>query len=472
MRINWSVFLLLLLSLTFIGCGSEQFGTVPKTTSESMDPLSSFGHSSCSTYTLVKPKVDVLYVVDNSSSSYYISSDIKTALRTTVSKLSTEFDFRVIGTPLLETSGGNEDFQIMTNSADLQGIPSDTRRLSSSENFSFFSNSPISGVERGISRIKNFISYHKNSLLRNNAYLIIVLVSNGRDEDLENQTQLNGETVLNAEAFTNSFNELVGHKYAQSLMQLRLISVTAKSVCSPGYKTSLKSYVKMSHELYQHSNSHDSNLTKDSYDLCSSSGIKSIFSAINNSIQQVILPHKYRYWPITFAENNEMVSTDEIKVKKISPNGSAVTLKRDVDWSYEDKGSAQTVLMRELPTQGEPIKGRHFIKFTNLITYPDCILVTSVSRTEYFGYIVLPQKPKIETVSVRINGQVIPRSMNNGWSDQTSSPSTRNIKVPYPSAGDENPPIIRTGFMLKLNGSSNYYKSGDSIEVNYVPAGI
>lgn len=471
MKINWSVFLFPLLALTLLGCGSEQFGTVPKTTSESVDPLSSFAHSSCSTYTLVKPKVDVLYVVDNSSSSYYISNDIKTALRNTVSKLSSEFDFRVIGTPLLETASGNEDYQIMTNSADLQGIPSDSRRLSTTENFSFFSHAPVSGVERGISRVQNFLSHHKNSLLRNSAYLIVVLVSNGRDEDIET-AQLNGETILNAQAFTSAFNELVGYKYSQSLMQLRMISVTAKSVCSSGYKTSLKSYVKMSHELYQHSNSHDNDLTKDSYDLCSSGGINSIFTAVNQSIKQVILPHKYRYWPITFAENNEMVSIDEIKVKKIAPNGSAISLKRDLDWTYEDKGSAQTVLIRELPTAGEPIKGRHFIKFTNLITYPDCILVTSISRTEYFGYIVLPQKPKIETVSVRINGQVIPRSINNGWSDQTSGPSTRNIKVPYPSAGDENPPIIRTGFMLKLNGSSNYYQSGDSIEVNYVPAGI
>jgi hypothetical protein len=143
-----------------------------------------------------------------------------------------------------------------------------------------------------------------------------------------------------------------------------------------------------------------------------------------------------------------------------------------VDWFYEDRGSSQTVQTRELPTPGEPVTGRHFIRFNQLITHPDCILVTSVSRTEYFNYIVLPQKPKVETISVRINGSVVPKSMTNGWSDQTSSVMTRNVKAPYPSPGDENPPIIRTGFMLKLNGSANYYKSGDKVDVNFIPAGI
>jgi hypothetical protein len=473
MKIKWSVLTLLFLLMTIVSCGSEQFGAVPKTSRHSVDSLSSYSHSSCSIFTLIKPKVDVLYIVDNSSSSYYIANDIKNALSNTVEKLSNEFDYRVIGTPLLQTASENENYQVMTNSSDLQGIPTDARRISSAANFSFFSNTPTSGVERGVSRLISFIDYHKNSLLRNNSHLVVVFISNGRDEDIESDAGYgNGETILNSITYTNKFNHLVGYKYSQGLQQLRIISLTAKTICQSGYRTALKSYVKLSNDIYVNSNSTDDNLNQDSFNLCSSGGINSIFSAINQSIKQVVLPHKYRYWPITFAENNEMVSTDEIKVRKISLSGSVTTLTRDTDWIYEDKGTPQTVLTRELPTLGEPIFGRHFIKFTNLITYPDCILVTSVSRTEYYGYIVLPQKPKIESVSVRINGHVITQSMNNGWSDQTSSPSTRNIKVPYPQSGDENPPVIRTGFMLKLNGSSNYYKSGDNVEVNYVPAGL
>jgi hypothetical protein len=473
MKIQWSVFFSLLLLVTLVGCGSEQFGSVPQSTKTLADPLTSFANNACSTYTLIKPKVDVLYVVDNSSSSYYISSDIKTALSNTVNSLSSSFDYRVIGTPLIESVGGNNDYQVMTNSSDLQGIPSDSRRISSAGNFSFFSSAPVSGVEKGLGRVISFVDHHKNSLIRNNSYLIVVLVSNGRDLEVEEDSGFgNGETRLNAANYNARLTSFMNLKSSLNSLQLRMISVSAKSVCSSGYRTALKSYVKMSNDLYVEAKAQDNNAALDSYDLCSSGGVSSIFSAINNSIQQVVLPHQYRYWPITFAENNEMVSTAEIKVQKISPNGASATLARDTDWFYEDRGSAQTVNTRELPTEGEPVTGRHFIRFANLVTYPDCVLVTSISRTEYFGYIVLPQKPKIETVSLRINGRVIPQSSTNGWSDMSSAPTTRNIKVPYPAAGDENPPLIRTGFMLQLNDPVNYYKSGDSVEVNFIPAGI
>ena len=473
MKIQWSVFFSFMFLLSIVGCGSEQFGTVPRSTSESASPLQSYTNTACSTYTLIKPKVDVLYVVDNSFSSFYIANDIKTALSNTVNSLSKDFDYRVIGTPLIETVTGNNDYQIMTNSPDLAGVPSDSRRISSASAFNFFSNAPISGVEKGVSRVVNFVGAHKNSLLRNNAYLIVVLVSNGRDLEIEEDAGFfNGETRLNTALYNDRLSSLRNLKTEMNSMQFRMMSVTPKSVCIPGYRTALKSYSKISNDLYVDSLATDNNVNLDSYDLCSSSGIGSVFTAINNSIKQVVLPHQYRYWPITFAENNEMVSLSEIKVKKISPNGSAVDLARDTDWVYEDKVTAQSVSTRELPTLGEPVTGRHFIKFTNLLTYPDCVLVTSISRTEYFGYIVLPQKPRVDTISVRINGNLLPKSTTNGWSDLTSAPQTRNIKVPHPNPGDENPPVMRTGFMLQLNGATNYYKSGDKVEVNFLPEGV
>lgn len=473
MKTNWSVFFSFLLLLTLVSCGGEEFGTAPQKKSESANPLTSFSHSSCSTFTLIKPKVDILYVVDNSSSSYYIASDIRSALSDTVNKLSSDFDYRVIGTPLLDTPAGNNDFQVMTNSPDLQGIPSDSRRISSAGSFSFFTTAPISGVEKGLDRVVRFITAHQNSLIRSNSHLVVVLVSNGRDLEVEEDAGFgNGETILNSTNYNARLTSLRNLKNSLNSMQLRMISVTAKSVCQPGWRSSLKSYVKLAQQLYEDSRAQDNNSQQDTYDLCDSSGIRSIFTAINNSIQQVVLPHQYRYWPITFAENNEMVSLSEIKVHKVSSNGTSVELARDTDWVYEDRGTAQNVNTRELPSVGEPILGRHFIRFTNLLTYPDCVLVTSVSRTEYFDYIVLPQKPRVETLVVRINGRTIPQSSTNGWSDETSSPKTINIKAPYPTAADENPPVMRTGFMLKLNGSGNYYKSGDSVQATYIPAGI
>lgn len=474
MKIQWSVIFSLLLLATLVGCGGEQFGSSPQSTSSSADPLKNFSSSACSTFTLIKPKVDVVYVVDNSYSTFYVPADIKTGISNTVNLLSSDFDFRVIGTPLLETPSSNNDYEVLTNSTDLQGLPSDSRRVSSAGAFTFFSKSPIAGVEKGLDRVTKFIDFHKNNLLRPNAYLIIVLVSNGRDLEVEEDKGTgNGETIINTAVYNTRLSSFRSLKSSLNAIQLRMISLAPYSVCDAErrWRSALKSYVKMANQLYQDSQATDSS-NQDSFDLCSTGNITSIFSSINSSIKQVLQPHKYRYWPITFAENNETVSLSEIKVHKVGTDGSSVELARNSDWVYEDKGYAQAVNTRELPTQGEPINGRHFIKFTNLLTYPDCVLVTSTSRTEYFQYIVLPQKPKPGTISVSINGNVISQSSSNGWSDETSAPQTKNIKAAFPAAGDENPPVVRTGFMLKLNGTSNYYKSGDTVKANYIPAGI
>lgn len=475
MKIQWSALFSLFLLFSLVSCGEEQFGTAPQNTKTGADPIKSYAHQSCSTYTLIKPKVDVLYIVDNSASTYYLASDIKLALSNTVSKLSQDFDYRVIGTPLLETSSGNNDYQVMTNSTDLHGLPSDAKRISSAGSFNFFTKEPVPGMEKGLSRIVSFVDAHKNGLIRNNAYLIIVLVSNGRDLEVETDAGFNnGQTVFNKTIYDNSLNKLKNDlKTSLNYIQLRLLSVTAKSVCGTGYRTAYQSYVKASYDLYAHSQATDNPANLDSYDLCSSGGIGQVFTAINNSIKQVVLPHEYRYWPITFAAD-PMVSSDDFKVQKISPNGSSVTLQKNVDWTYDQRATEVTLNSRELPTPGEPITGQHFIRFTNRVVYPDCVLVTSISRTEYFGYVALPQKPRspvLDNLTIRINGNIVPKS---ALTDETSVAKTINIKVDHPGGnppGTANPPVVRTGYMIKL-APAYYYKSGDQVDVNYTPAGI
>ena len=483
MKIQWSVFYSLFLLLTLAGCGGEEFGTTPQSAQNNPDTLKNYSHSSCSTYTLIKPKVDVLYVIDNSSSTYYLGSEVKQALSNTVNSLSRDFDYRVIGTPLLPTSSNtsvaNENFQVMTNSTGegLAGIPTDSRRVTSAGNFTFFT-TPMSGVERGTQRVVEFINHHKNGLIRNNAYLIVVLVSNGRDHDLEVDAGHNNGSTNPVDSYFNirhaSFTNL---KNSLNAIQLRFMAVTAQTHnCKPGYWTSNHSYVRMARQLYQDSLAQDNDTKKDAFDLCNSQSISSIFSSINSSIQQVVLDHEYSHWPITFAENNEMVDLNEIRVHKVNSAGNSVELVRGTHWDYD--GDPATSVVRTVNTRsgpnprpgpGEPITGRHFVAFTSPIVYPDCVLVTSKSRVEYFQYVVLPQKPRPETIALRINGQLL---SSDKWIDETATPQTINIKAPYPNAGDQNPPVIKTGFMLKLKNSSNYYKSGDNVQVDYIPAGI
>jgi hypothetical protein len=107
----------------------------------------------------------------------------------------------------------------------------------------------------------------------------------------------------------------------------------------------------------------------------------------------------------------------------------------------------------------------------NLLVYPDCVIIKSKTRVEYFNYIVLPKEPRQDTIVVRVNGSPIAQSASNGWT-YVGSRLNQNIKAAYPNPGDETPAVTKSGFMIQLNGSANYYKSGDSVEVYYLPAGI
>jgi len=476
MKIKWSVFYTLTLLMTLASCGSEQFGTVPRSSTENPNPLSSYSHTSCSQYTLIKPKVDVVYFVDNSLSIYSIPAAVKAGIKNTPNTLSQNFDYRVIVTPLLETNTGNADFQVMTNSTELAGVPAagDPRRILSTDSFKFeptpFENLMSPRSEKGLDRTVDFVTAHKNALLRKGAHLILVVVSNGRD--LEVEPEGSSGVYTNTALFNARLSSLQTLKNPSNLnsSQLRFLSVVAKtdSCGNPsgpqgGWRAANGSYVAMSNAFHGSS---------DVFDLCTNQHSQ-LFESINATIHQEVINHQYRYWPINFAESSSDVSIDDLQVFKVTPNGTATQLPKTTAWTYDYRNPAESVDMRELPTPGEPVTGKHFIRFTNgnLITYPDCVLVKSVSKTEYFGYVVLPQKPQPGTIYVRINGVSIPSS---GWTDETNTVQTKNIKVDNPTAtppGSANPPLVKTGFMLKLK-PQYYYKSGDTVQADFLPAGI
>lgn len=370
MKTFWSgIFYFTLMILS--GCGAEQFGKVAQTQTSQADSIRNYESLSCSDFTLVKPKVDILYVVDNSTSTYYLASDIKNAITNTVNYVSQGFDYRIVGTPLISTS--TSDFQILTNSTDLTGIPADGRRVTSSSSFSFFS-STASGQERGIGRTYDFMNAHVgDGLFRKGAYHLVVLISNGRDTDIEIQQPWGGVTV-NTTNYNLAKNNLISLASPAKLnsQKFRFMTASARSECQAGWFSSNGSYVAMSKDLYVTSGATDQGgaTFPDNYDLCTNN-VSSIFTTVNSAIQQVTVPHTYRYWPITFAENNETVSLSEIKVFKVV-NGSQTEMP-NTQWSYYANPSYPTALnIREFPTVGEPISGKHFVRFNNgnLITYP------------------------------------------------------------------------------------------------------
>jgi hypothetical protein len=471
MKIYWSAFISLLILLALASCGKEQFGTTPQSQSSNPDAVVAFQQASCSNHTLVKPEVDILYVVDNSTSSYYLASDIKTAIQNTIGSISGQFDYRVIGTPLLETQNGNEDYQVLAKTPETLPSITQNKKVSAPSEFTFFSNLVSGSSEPGLERVRSFISSHQSDgLFRQGAYLFVVLVSNGRDTDIETASCVGCAPVQNLTVYNARKSSLLTLKNYLHSQQFRLFSLVAHPGCTKsGWKISEKSYMQMSKDLYNLApfpTDQSGRTYPDSYNLCAGS-IGDVFTSVNNSIKQIIIPHTYKYWPITFADTATGLNTNDIKVYKSSPSSAPVLLPTS-NWSYISNSSLSTYNTRILPTIGEPTNARHLIQFTsgNEITYPDCIQITSTSNLEYFGYVVINKVPKLESVELKINGKTVTQSTSNGWS--YIGQQTRNIKVQYNGFADT-PEVIRSGYMLQLNDSANYYKSGDSVEIYYVP---
>lgn len=481
MKIYWSAFLSLLFLLALAGCGAEQFGTAPTSTAQPANPLQVYQQSSCSGHTLIKPEVDILYVVDNSSSTAWLSTSLKNSIQNTISSISSQFDYRIISTPLLKTTSGNSHYQVLASSA-LPGTIDSSKVLSSPSQFSFFpaagsSTDPLNPAdpfeeEAGLKRVDEFVSANasvvgQEKLIRRNSYLVIVVVSNGKDYDIE-RTPANGG--FNQAAFNSRRARFANLKNYLGSQQLRLLTVTANnkglSSCPAGTYSSLQSYGNMSEAVYQ-----DQFGTfaggADHYDLCSSN-ISTVFAQVNSTIQQVIIPHSYKYWPITSTDGVIDTAPGRIRVFKSSPSSSPVELTSG--WSYVPNpnypGAIETRVDPNTgnPIAGEPTSRKHLIQFNgSYITYPECISITTSSNLEYFGYLVIPKIPKLESVVIKINGTAVPSSGYTYIGQQN-----RNIKVAhngYPAT----PEVLKSGYMFQLN-SSHYYKSGDNVEIFYVPA--
>jgi hypothetical protein len=483
MKIYWSAFFSLTLLLFMASCGSEQFGTTPQSTSSTPNPVSIYDQASCTSRTLIKPQIDFLYVVDNSTSNNYISSSIKSEIQNTLSSISDKFDYRVIGTPLLETAGGNDDFQVFAKDPSFNH----PKEVASVSQFTFFSNQVPGSNEPGLRRIIEFLGAHQtDGLFRQNAYLFIIVVSNGFDTEIETIVNANGQTGFTTNGssiFTQRKNSLLQFKNYFSSQQLRLFSIVPHSACQAGWRAATRSYVQMSQDLYyqppfpsDQSGRTGQGMPADSYNLCGGT-VSQVFASVNSAIDQITIPHSYKYWPITSTNGTIDTQPGKIKVYKKQPNGSQMELTSG--WSYYQNpnfpGPIETRVDAStgVTIAGEPSSARHLIEFSSgsYPTYPDCISVTTLSNLEYFGYVVLPKIPKPESVVLKIRGQTIQRSLNGtdpGWFLE-SSWQTKNIKVAHDGYPDT-PVVIQSGYMLKLIGGSNYYKSGDSVEIDYIPA--
>ena len=455
--------------------------------------------SGCSSFTIVKPPVDFLFLWDNSGSQYFINSQTKTALNNTLNLISDNFDYHVAMAPLIGDYGDSKGLTQVNRDAFLfvanpQDTTSSMPRIPQENAMSRIGQFPPrgstkeAGLERALSLFKKNIS---NGVFRRNAYHILVMMSNGDDTSHYSGSSYSNPGLRNLYKNTilPKFNTLRSTTLNSNMM--RMISLVPHSPCKSGWKENIF-YRWMSNELYGTSDSTDqeNRSDPDSYDLCSGNYL-SIFDGINKAIHPQRLRHVYNHWLIT-AKNSFIFATDTegIIVHKHHEDGSKTLLSKVSSCSgnhssgYCYAGRMTNINTRqhlltldddgdEVPkdnSAGEPVTG-HVIKLfgTDRVTYPECIRIKTKTPIDYYKFIPLKAMPYDGTIVVKINGNEIEEDSEHGWMlirDNEGQPKYFQGKDIKQSGSL--PVLKKDGYMLEMFGDA-VYSNNDEVNVTYFP---
>jgi hypothetical protein len=491
------IFILILAS-----CAEEQFAPPRQDESQTANPIQTSSSTSCSSFTLIKPKVDFLFLWDNSTSSVFINSQTKTALNNTIDLISSRFDYHIMMAPLVVNSS-NVNYEARFLSDTPAGLGSSAlamkidRTYASAylESFSAASGSYEEGVKRSVSLIKSNIS---NGIFRPNSNLVIVVMSNQDDSSWHNypvaaadRLDYTNEQAKQLLCLRGNYTPSSGNCTGSNLnsLQMRFMSISAfnpeGTTC--GGISSWKqgtTYQEMSKKIYltpyangvQQNDQHTRSDGKfDSYDICSQSNFSHIFDGINASINSTLLEHKYNRWPVATSgsanidPNEVSVFKDGQELPRLFPPVSSGS------HGFSFDNVVQTRNTRYSPSSGEPFTGYMVRLYGNgRVTYPECMVIKTQTPKEYFGYVQLQSKPLESSITLRINGVTIPNSSTNGWQllKSGSNPtyySSLNIKIVSPSDFSAGTPAVnKSGYFLRLNGTA-VHSNGAQIELSYDP---
>lgn len=427
----------------------------------------------CSQFTIVKPKVDFLFLWDNTSSANFINAQTKAALQNTINLISARFNYHILLAPLKDDS----------SSAQLSLMVENTEMLSSSAKSLIVANdnqkkleafSKISGVqgtkEKGFEQVIKLISTNRaNGIFRDNVYTIVVLMSTGDDNGYADSSQY---SAVGAQIYFNQQKEEI-QKQIQSMQSehFRFISIVPHSnssnPSSPCPKEGFKQgnqYRDMSTHFYNdlssdYKTSFDSNI-KDSYDICSTN-FTHIFDGLNQTLQDVVVKHVYQYWPVATTQDPNF-DPKKIQVWK---NTRQDALIEDDPNGFRYVGFRKSWPTRIAPSTGEPFTG-YMVELlgSGKVTFPECVLIKTQEPADYYGFIALDRNPNADTVELDINGKRIPQDPVNGWT-LIGHHESKNIKVKSRTdTSPQEPGEYKSGYFLQLNGNAIYTNSD---EVNF-----
>ncbi len=379
----WSMWLI---SLVFISsCGKEEFATPKVRDQQSTGPIVYKTTDLCTGHSLVKPKVDFLFLWDNSSSQLFVTAATKQALNNTINYISGQFDYHVLLAPLMKSTGTDQMYLVVDNETGLSTaakslvVPQNT--ATDVINFPFVGGAREDGAARVIQLIQDNIA---NGIFRSKANTIVVLMSNGDDNSF-----VPAGGIITGVDRDNYINQKVNELSTLSNSTLnaavfRFISLVAFSVCGTGYQENYV-YKNLAKNVYGNylaklpasslstGNDQKDKTWPDSYDICATD-FAHLFDGINNSITAVLVGHAYDYWPIG---NNTEPDFDpgHIQAKKKYAN---VELIQNEPNGFTYVGYRENQNTRYLPEPGEPYTGL-LIKLngTGVVQYPECLIVTT-----------------------------------------------------------------------------------------------
>lgn len=492
--------LFLIASFLLVSCAKEEFSANKTPQSSTINPLLTTSTQLCSQSTLVSPKVDVLLLWDNSSSALFINSATKSSFNQLITSVSEKFDYHILSAPLISTNTNtlNEASLVAKDTTSVNGTAAGILRTKDQAASALSFTQATGSYEPGVDRATSIIQANRaNGIFRNDAYTIIVVMSNGDDTSCEIETGYN--TCATADwspRMQTKINKLLclrgnadpsidcsGTTTLNSTM-MRFINISPLISCSSGLGKVNTRYRKVAKSLYEApytngwptSNDNLNPFTSagvqypDNYDICSID-FNHIFDGVNTAIKQTLIKHVYSFWPVT----GTSTSLDPDTLRVVRDDGKVLTNRTGQSSpsdGYAYVGAQTNHFTRSLPTQGEPFTGQMIQLFgtndNDWVVYPHCLTVTYDAVKAQYGYIYLKNgEPYVPTIEVRINGVLVPQNATNGWDYlglQFTSALDPNLKiVDLPSGAS-------SGYFIRLNGTykfNNTAGAATSVSVYY-----
>lgn len=424
-------------------------------------------------------------------------------MKTLINSIPEKFDYHILSVPLIAPSSNTlQEAQLVAKnpiglSTSVMGILKDKSTAGDSLAFTSSNQSAEPGIDRAIQVIE---ANRSNGIFRNEAYTIIVVISNEDDDSCEYETGYDtcSDTRWKAKTLTQT-NKLLcmrgntyvncsgtGYSASNSLnsIMMRFINISqikssTKGLCTNGIGALNKRYKDVANTIYSadysngmtrandHLNPMDTT-SYDSYDLCTV-GFSNIFDGLQTSITQSVVKHKYNYWPVT----GSSTSIDPSTIRVVRSDGKILTNRtgesNPAD-GYTFDNITQTQNTRYYPSAGEAFTGKliqlHGVDGNDKVVYPDCLTVTFNGEKTTYGYVYLQYgEPNTATIEVRINGSVVPQSSSNGW-DYMGLQYTSSLDQGYKVANI--PAGTTSGYFLRLNGSYKFQNtSSNTVSVLY-----